>query len=89
MLEITPPEVVNGFEQLPIDGTSLAYTFADPTAANRKHEQFFDNNGSRGLYADGWFAGTVGPFIPWDTPGSAKRLDDLGLGQGCRGSSTT
>ena len=23
---------------------------------------------------DGWFAGTFGPFIPWDTPGSAKRL---------------
>jgi len=36
--------------------------------------QFFDNNGSRGIYADGWFAATKGPFIPWDTPGSAKRL---------------
>ena len=75
VLKITPPEVVNGFDQLPIDGTSLAYTFGEPTAANRKREQFFDNNGSRGLYADGWFAGTPGPFIPWDTPGSAKRLD--------------
>ena len=32
VLDITPPEVVNGFEQLPIDGTSLAYTFADADA---------------------------------------------------------
>ena len=59
---------------MPIDGVSLAYTFDDADAAPQKHEQFFDNNGSRGLYRDGWFAGTLGPFIPWDTPGSAKRL---------------
>lgn len=37
-------------------------------------EQFFDNNASRGIYSDGWFAAAKGPFIPWDTPGSAKRL---------------
>ena len=74
VLGIVPPKVVNGFEQLPIDGTSLAYTFADPKAEDRKPEQFFDNNGSRGLYADGWFAGAKGPFLPWDTPGSAKLL---------------
>ena len=74
ILHIPPPKVVNGYEQMPIDGQSLAYTFAGADAAPRKHEQFFDNNGSRGLYRDGWFAGTFGPFIPWDTPGSAQRL---------------
>ena len=51
-----------------------------PTAPTQKHVQFFDNNGSRGIYSDGWFAATKGPFIPWDTPGSAKRLADLGFG---------
>ena len=70
------PKVVNGYEQMPIDGDSLAYTFDDADAADGRHEQFFDNNGSRGIYRDGWFAGTFGPFIPWDTPGSAKRLAD-------------
>ncbi|PDS87309.1 arylsulfatase [Rhizobium sp. L18] len=73
ILKIKAPKTVNGYDQLPIDGTSLAYTFsagADP----QKHEQFFDNNGSRGIYLDGWFADVPGPFIPWDTPGSAKRL---------------
>ena len=69
----TPPKVVNGNEQMPIDGNSLAYTFKDADAPGRKREQFFDNNGSRGIYLDGWFAGTFGPFVPWDTPGSAKR----------------
>ncbi|OCP21256.1 MULTISPECIES: arylsulfatase [unclassified Ensifer] len=74
ILKIKPPTAVNGYEQMPIDGTSLAYTFGDADAQPQKKEQFFDNNGSRGLYLDGWFAGTAGPFIPWDTPGSAKRV---------------
>ena len=67
ILGITPPEVVDGFEQDPIDGTSLAYTFSDADAPGRKHEQYFDNNGSRGLYKDGWFASTFGPLTPWLT----------------------
>jgi arylsulfatase len=74
LLKIKPPKVVNGHAQMKIDGTSLAYTFADNKAATRTKAQFFDNNGSRGVYADGWFAATRGPFVPWDTPGSAKRL---------------
>ncbi len=65
ILDIEAPEVVNGFEQDPIDGTSFAYTFDDSQAENRKHTQFFDNNGSRGIYHDGWFAGTYGPLRPW------------------------
>ena len=36
--------------------------------------QYFENNASRGIYHDGWFACTFGPFIPWDTPGTAARL---------------
>lgn len=56
---------MNGYEQDPIDGTSFAHTFDDATAKNRKHTQFFDNNGSRGIYHDGWFASTFGPLYPW------------------------
>jgi arylsulfatase len=65
ILGITAPKVVNGYEQDPIDGTSFAYTFNDATAKNQKHTQFFDNNGSRGIYHDGWFASTFGPLYPW------------------------
>jgi arylsulfatase len=51
----------------------MVYTFADPNAPGRKHTQYFDNNGSRGIYHDGWFACTFGPLIPWLTvsPGLA------------------
>ena len=74
ILGIPHPEVVNGYEQMPVDGVSLAYTFDDAKARPQKNTQFFDNNGSRGIYRDGWFAGTFGPFIPWDSPGSVKRV---------------
>jgi arylsulfatase len=73
ILNITPPKVVDGFPQDPLDGVSMVYTFADPNAPGRKHTQYFDNNGSRGIYHDGWFACTFGPLIPWLTvsPGLA------------------
>jgi arylsulfatase len=51
---------------MPVDGISLAYTFQDGAAKGRKETQFFDNNGSRGLYHDGWFASAFGPFTPWN-----------------------
>ena len=73
VLGVTPPKVVDGFEQDPMDGVSLAYTFADPKAQGRKQVQYFDNNGSRGIYQDGWYACTFGPLTPWLTvsPGLA------------------
>jgi arylsulfatase len=73
VLGITPPKVVDGFPQDPIDGVSLAYTFADAKAPGRKPIQYFDNNGSRGIYRDGWYACTFGPLTPWLTvsPGLA------------------
>jgi arylsulfatase A-like enzyme len=39
---ITPPRVVNGVDQMSIDGVSMVYTFADATAKGRKTTQFFD-----------------------------------------------
>ena len=55
ILGIKPPKVVDGFAQDPIDGVSMVYTFASATAPTRKHTQYFDNNGSRGIYHDGWY----------------------------------
>jgi arylsulfatase len=68
--------VVDGFKQDPMDGVSLAYTFSDPRATGRKKTQYFENAGSRGVYHDGWFAGTFGPSIPWDTAGSNTHLNN-------------
>ncbi len=58
---IEPPKVVDGFVQDPIDGVSLAYTFNDPKAPTRKKVQYFDNNGSRAIYQDGWIAADLRP----------------------------
>ena len=65
ILDIDPPKVVNGVEQLPLDGTSMAYTFNHPKAKTNKKTQYFEVNGSRGIYHEGWFAGTFGPRAPW------------------------
>ena len=74
VIGIKHPEGVNGFKQDPIDGVSMAYTFADANAPVRKKTQYFENNASRGIYHDGWFACAFGPFVPWDTPSTAARL---------------
>lgn len=73
LLGIKIPQSVDGFSQDPLDGVSLAYTFGDATAAGQKKTQYFENNGSRGIYHDGWFACTFGPLLPWDTPASLAR----------------
>lgn len=65
VLGIQPPKVVNGFPQVPLDGISMKYTFSDPKSESVKKIQFFDNNGSRGIYNDGWYACTFGPLYPW------------------------
>ncbi len=65
ILGIKNPKVVNGFEQIPMDGVSMKYTFDNAKAAPVAKTQFFDNNGSRAVYQDGWFACTFGPLYPW------------------------
>jgi arylsulfatase len=65
ILGITPPKVVNGHEQDPIDGVSFAYTFDSAEAPERKSTQYFETLGSRGIYHEGWMASTFGPRTPW------------------------
>ena len=65
ILDIAPPQVVNGFQQDDFDGVSMAYTFGDPSAEGRRKTQFFDIMASRGVYHDGWFASARGPREPW------------------------
>ena len=48
-----------------MDGISMKYTFQDAKATPAAKTQFFDNNGSRGIYQDGWYACTFGPLYPW------------------------
>ena len=59
------PKSVNGTVQKPIEGVSMAYTFDDPKAESRHKVQYFEIFGNRGIYADGWLAGTV-HRAPWE-----------------------
>jgi arylsulfatase A-like enzyme len=65
ILNITPPRTVDGVPQDSLDGISMVYSFADAKAADRKHTQYFEIMGSRGIYHDGWMASAFGPKVPW------------------------
>jgi arylsulfatase A-like enzyme len=56
---IPSPKVVNGIPQDPIEGTSMAYSFTDPKAAEQHTVQYFEMFGNRAIYADGWLARTI------------------------------
>jgi arylsulfatase len=57
IIGITPPAEVNGVAQIPLEGTSLAYTFDHPKAPTRHTLQYFATSGNRAIYKDGWWAG--------------------------------
>ena len=55
---IAPATVVDGVEQLPIEGRSLLATFADASAPAPRDSQYFEMLGSRAIYQGGWKATT-------------------------------
>jgi len=58
------PTYVNGVQQHPIEGVSMAYSFNDADAADRHETQYFEMFGNRGIYHKGWTAVTR-HAIPW------------------------
>ena len=60
------PTQFNGLKQLPLDGTSLAYTFGTPDAPPRQTVQYFEMMGNRAIYQNGWLANTAVRNMPWD-----------------------
>src|SRR5215813_875613 len=54
LLGIQQPRVVNGVDQRPMDGTSMAYTFSDAKAPSRRELQYFEMLGHRAIYYKGW-----------------------------------
>src|SRR5260370_22107727 len=52
------PTFVNGVQQHPIEGVSMAYSFNDANAAERHETQYFEMFGNRGIYHKGWTAVT-------------------------------
>lgn len=62
---ITPPEMVFGHTQEPLDGVSMCYSFDSATAPGQKQTQYFEVLGSRGIFHQGWMASVWGPRTPW------------------------
>jgi arylsulfatase len=69
------PKVVNGTPQLPIEGVSMLYSFGDAKAAGRRKTQYFEIFGNRGIYSDGWFAGTI-HRAPWEMKATVALAND-------------
>ncbi len=61
---IPAPAVVNGIQQDPIEGTSLAYSFNHASSEEKHTVQYFEMFGNRGIYSDGWLARTT-HRAPW------------------------
>ncbi len=74
---ITPPKLMDGVEQKPLDGTSLVYTFDNAKAPTRHPTQYFEMMGNRAIYKDGWMASTTPLRLPWVTRGPEVAPDDF------------
>ena len=58
LASLPQPLSVNGVQQRPIEGVSMAYAFNDAAAADRHETQYFEMFGNRGIYHKGWTAVT-------------------------------
>jgi len=61
---IPAPSTVNGIEQKPMDGVSIAPTFASSDARPVREQQYFEVFSNRAIYDQGWIACAQHTF-PW------------------------
>jgi len=64
---IPAPDTINGIQQLPIEGTSMVYTWdkANANAPSKRTTQYFEMLGNRAIYHEGWVACTTPATTPW------------------------
>ena len=72
--QLPEPLSVNGVQQQPLHGVSMAYTFDDGSADDRHTTQYFEMFCNRGIYHEGWTAVTR-HSIPW-VSAEAPTFDD-------------
>src|SRR5690606_39200654 len=73
---IPSPKTVDGIDQDPIEGTSLAYSFKDAQAPEQHVVQYFEMFGNRGVYEGKWFARTI-HRAPWHFKPEHALKDDV------------
>jgi arylsulfatase len=69
------PTMVNSVQQQPLHGTSMAYSFDDPGAAEQRETQYFEMFCNRGIYHQGWTAVTR-HSTPWVMAPELPAFDD-------------
>jgi arylsulfatase A-like enzyme len=69
------PVSVNGVQQMPLHGASMAYAFDDAEAAERRETQYFEMFCNRGIYHKGWTAVTR-HSTPWAMGSELPPFDD-------------
>jgi hypothetical protein len=74
---VTPPTMMDGVKQKPLDGFSLMYTFQNADAPTQHRVQYFELVGNRGIYKDGWIANTTPLRLPWVVTGYESNPDDF------------
>jgi arylsulfatase len=70
------PKIVNGTVQIPMQGTSLVYTFDHADAKERHSTQYFEITGNRAIYHEGWLARTIHK-APWEPKGRHPFKEDV------------
>jgi arylsulfatase len=65
LVGIEAPTHVNGIEQMPIHGTSMAYSFDNASAPSTHTTQYFEILGNRAIYHEGWMASCFHGRLPW------------------------
>jgi len=56
LLDLDPPDTIDGVAQMPIEGVSFASSIPDAEAPTAKQVQYFENFGQRAIWAGGWKA---------------------------------
>ncbi len=74
LIGLKPPATVEGIEQRPLEGTSLAYTLTEAETPTTKDRQYFEMFAHRAIWANGWKAVTMHP-----ARGAAARIADPNL----------
>jgi arylsulfatase A-like enzyme len=73
--DLPEPTFVNGIQQMPLHGVSMAYCFDDADAAEGRETQYFEMLCNRGIYHKGWMAVTR-HSVPWDFAAERPAFDD-------------
>ncbi|HEY9258791.1 arylsulfatase [Chitinophaga sp.] len=70
---VPQPKRVNGVDQRPMDGVSMAYSFNDAKVKSTRTTQYFEMMGNRAIYHDGWVAATTPYRNPWQIIGGETK----------------